>query len=122
MYIVNISDDGEPPPLSTDEVDKIVSHALKPSISDYVLSLHFTDDNGSRRLHRRFFNIDSPTDVMTFDLGDDISPGGNEEPDGEIVINLNRAKRQAKKRKIPYSGECALYLVHGLFAPAGVLR
>ena len=52
-------------------------------------------------LHRRFLQIDGPTDVITFQHG-------------EIFISVEMAQRQARTQRTSLASELRLYLVHGL--------
>lgn len=73
-----------------------------------------------RTLHRRYLNIDAPTDVLAFDLGCDSSRGWLE---GEIVLCADVASRQAARRGgglVVARAELALYLVHGILHLAGM--
>ena len=70
-----------------------------------------------------------PTDVLAFDLRDELAPGadtdapdgpeGRSAPDeraleGEIVVSVDTAKREAHARGHSLEAELALYTVHGL--------
>ncbi|MEE8417478.1 MAG: rRNA maturation RNase YbeY, partial [candidate division Zixibacteria bacterium] len=50
------------------------------------------------------------TDVLAFDLSDAV------EPDlmGEVYVNLQQAKRQARDRRIPYTEEVKRLTIHGV--------
>ena len=52
-------------------------------------------------LHRRFMNVEGPTDVITFDHG-------------EIVISAPMARTYAKKFGKSLDHEIGLYIIHGL--------
>jgi probable rRNA maturation factor len=52
-------------------------------------------------LHRRFMQISGPTDVITFEHG-------------ELFINAEAARRQAKIFGTTFERELRLYIVHGL--------
>lgn len=52
-------------------------------------------------IHRRFMNVEGPTDVITFDHG-------------EIVISAPMARTYAKKFGKPLDHEIGLYIIHGL--------
>ena len=52
-------------------------------------------------LHRRFMNVEGPTDVITFDHG-------------EIVISAPMATTYAKKFGVLLRHEIGLYIIHGL--------
>jgi probable rRNA maturation factor len=58
-------------------------------------------DRRMSELHRRFMQIDGPTDVITFQHG-------------EIFISVQTAQRQARKFRCSLQDELRLYLVHGL--------
>lgn len=60
------------------------------------------------QLNEKHLGHHGPTDVLTFDLGD-----GGTEIEGEIVISLDTARREAKRRGHSTSAEVALYAVHG---------
>ncbi|MEO8044163.1 MAG: rRNA maturation RNase YbeY [Spartobacteria bacterium] len=61
----------------------------------------FISDRKMIELHRRFMQIDGPTDVITFQHG-------------EIFISVETALRQAKTERTSLAYELRLYLVHGL--------
>ena len=59
-------------------------------------------------IHGRFLGDPAPTDVISFDLGED--------GDGlaaEIYVSVDRARAVARERGDPVERELALYLVHG---------
>jgi len=58
-------------------------------------------DRRIAELHRRFMQIDGPTDVITFQHG-------------EILISVETARRQARRYQTTLVHELQLYLVHGL--------
>ena len=57
-------------------------------------------------LHERFLGDPAETDVMAFPY---------EDPDlfGEILVNREFARKEAKRRKISATDEIQLYIVHG---------
>jgi probable rRNA maturation factor len=63
-------------------------------------------------LHGRFMDDPTPTDVLTFDLGDEHESGGDG-IEGEIVISVETARREAKRRRLPERQEVLRYLIHG---------
>lgn len=81
------------------------------------LSLVFTDDAEISRLHDRFLNDPSVTDVITF-------PGDDEADDpcpfaGEIFVCVDQALREAPKHGLSPHEELSLYLAHGWLHLAG---
>ena len=83
------------------------------------ISVTFTDDDGIRKINRKFRKIDSPTDVLSFPLFD---YEGSEEPPadelenmlGDIVISLERASAQAEEYGHSFEREVAFLTVHSM--------
>jgi probable rRNA maturation factor len=67
-----------------------------------------TNDRHIRKINKMYLQHDYVTDVIAFPLGSD---GGIE---GEIYLNLDAARRQAKEYGVTYSAEAARLLIHGL--------
>jgi len=80
------------------------------------LSLVLTDDNGIRKIKRQFFDVDCVTDVISFALRP--QPADNGRRTAEIVVNVERARLEGKKRR-GMEHEFALYLAHGCDHLAG---
>lgn len=68
------------------------------------------------RLHRKFMGIDSPTDVLTFELDHD--PRGRVLT-GEVIVCVSQATRQSRRRGIPLKHEVLLYALHGMLHLCG---
>lgn len=62
-----------------------------------------------RKIHKRFLNKNSDTDVITFVDG----------PFIDIVISLDQAAKQAKPRGLTLYQEAALLICHGLLHAKG---
>ena len=83
------------------------------------VSITFTDNEGIRELNKKFRNIDSATDVLSFPLFD--FEGGDEPPVdelenmlGDIVISLERAEAQAQEYGHSFEREAAFLCVHSM--------
>lgn len=74
-----------------------------------ALSIALVDDATMSELHGRYMNLPEPTDVLTFDLSDEDSEG----LDGEIVVCVDVAAREAAGRGHSLADEVLLYAVHG---------
>lgn len=81
------------------------------------IGIALVDDHHIRQLNRRFLGRNRPTDVLAFNLEDDLPE--SEGFLGEVVVSVERAIRQAKKRTIPIIKELELYIVHGILHLAG---
>ena len=57
------------------------------------LSVLLTDDGGIRTINRQFRDVDKPTDVLSFPLGDD-DPDTGRHLLGDMVLNVSRAEEQ----------------------------
>lgn len=69
----------------------------------------FVDDPTIRQYHQKFLGKNRPTDVITFHYP----------PTLDIVISLDTAAREAKKRSLSFWQEVTLYMCHGLLHASG---
>ncbi|NOZ23674.1 MAG: rRNA maturation RNase YbeY [Planctomycetes bacterium] len=65
-----------------------------------------------RAINRQFLGRDRETDVIAFDLADSEEKASGAVI-GEIVVSLDRARSEAKRRGHSARVELALYVVHG---------
>lgn len=77
------------------------------------LSIALVDDDRMAKLHERYLNINAPTDVLTFDLAD-ANAGDSNGIDGEIVVSIDTARREAAARGLTPTTELLLYVIHGV--------
>jgi probable rRNA maturation factor len=68
----------------------------------------YIGDSKSRQLNRKYLAHNYATDVMAFRFDD----GGA--LDGEIYVNLDRAKVQAREYGVPFRHEVMRLVIHGL--------
>jgi probable rRNA maturation factor len=87
-----------------------------------VLTVHIVlvDDATIRGLNRQFHGTDAPTDVLSFPLAAE-EPRGSEAwdpeaegPEGEVVVSVETARREAAARGVAVQAELALYVIHGV--------
>lgn len=92
------------------------------------ISVAIVDDAHMAGLNERHLHHKGPTDVLTFDLRDEpgAAPLADDAPDGvqsgadnpqieaEIVLSVDTAAREARKRGHGVRAELALYAVHGV--------
>ena len=86
-------------------VEAALDHGGRAGIDIAVV---FVDDDTLAGMHERWLGDSSPTDVISFDLGEE---GGG--PAGELYVSLERARRVAQQRAVPLERELSLYIVHG---------
>lgn len=72
------------------------------------------DDAALCALHERWMGDKSPTDVISFDLGEE-----QDGPAGEVYVSVDCAQRVAKARGLDPVRELTLYVVHGVLHLCG---
>lgn len=89
---------------------KFIEHVTK--LKGYELSVLITDDDGIQKLNQEKRGKDSPTDVLSFPIQEKDIPDGYKIL-GEVVISIDRMRKQA--REIGHSDKDEFYrlLVHG---------
>jgi len=87
---------------------------IKPELTD--LSIALVGDEQMSALHNQYMGIDSPTDVLTFEI--DHGARGNVTA-GEVVVCVPEARRQATLRGTRANDEILLYALHGLLHLCG---
>jgi probable rRNA maturation factor len=78
---------------------------------NWDLSLRFTNNAAIKNLNRQYRNIDEPTDVLSFTLGE-IS-GGRCLP-GDIVISLDALEENARAFSVSSDEELRRLIIHGI--------
>jgi len=81
----------------------------------YDISIALVDDAEIRRVNRQFLNRNNSTDCLSFDLSDDTGSAKS----FELLINAERAIREASRRGHLAEAELALYITHGLLHHLG---
>src|SRR5262245_25768734 len=84
-------------------------------VKESKISLAFVDDATIAGLNKRFLNHEGPTDVITFPL----SGRGARKLEGEVVIGVEVAQREARDRGHDVNTELCLYVIHGVLHLCG---
>lgn len=84
-------------------------------INQAAIDISIVDDAGIIEVHRQFLQNDATTDVISFDLSDELEPGRT----FQLVVNADMAARQAAKRGHTTEAELALYITHGMLHNTG---
>lgn len=79
------------------------------------VSVAIVDDEGIVKVHEKFLNSSSTTDVISFDLSDD----DDEFRTFEVVVNCDQAVRQSQLRGHSAVAEMGLYITHGMLHNMG---
>ncbi len=102
----------------------LLRSAIKATLSRHrtpaaQISLALVDDDHIAQLNGIHLDHDGPTDVLTFDLSDRKAAEAARVDDnavpveGEIVVSVDTAAREARRRGHGIDAELALYAVHG---------
>lgn len=89
------------------DFEKIANAVVGKSHNQSEVSITLTDDKEIHKLNRDYRNIDKTTNVLSFELQDDILLG-------DIFISLDTVKREAKELNISVEEHTAHMVVHGI--------
>ena len=89
------------------DFEKIISALNLPEYNESEVSIVLTDDSEIHMLNREYRGIDKPTNVLSFELGDDILLG-------DIYISIDTVVKEAKLAKISVEEHTAHMVVHGV--------
>lgn len=78
------------------------------------LTVSLVDDATIRTLNRDYRRHDRSTDVLAFAMREGERVPGDESVLGDVVISLDTAARQARRRRAPLACELRALLVHGV--------
>lgn len=95
--------------ISRARIVEAVRAALGASVRADI-SVVLIDDAAMSALHERYLRDPSPTDVLTFDLREH----DDDAIEGEIVISLETARRQARQHGEEEVEEVLRYVIHGV--------
>ena len=86
---------------------KIANAAVSAVYSNSEVSINLVDDKQIRKLNKQYRGMDKPTNVLSFELGDEILLG-------DIFISIDTVKREAKIAGISVEEHVAHMIVHGV--------
>ena len=84
------------------------------------ISVNFIGDKKSQQLNKQFRGKDYPTDVLSFNYEGKSVQGQDSNLLGEVFVNLEQAKRQAKDYKNNLEQEVAELAGHGILHVLGI--
>jgi probable rRNA maturation factor len=85
------------------------------TVKEFEISLAFVDNPTIHRLNKQYLNHDEPTDVLTFPY----SGTSAKKLEGELIIGVEVAQKQAAERGHDVQAELGLYVIHGLLHLCG---
>lgn len=111
--IVEPADLEIPRELTSAPIYRSLVRICSQSVPDWkTLTLNFvlTDDSTVRSLNRQYRHIDRTTDVLSFHYDSD---------DGEVVISVPQASRQARRYRVSLAQELKRLIIHGVLHVQG---
>lgn len=90
------------------DFEKIANMVVGAKYKNAEVSIILTDDTEIREINRIYRNIDKPTNVLSFELGDDVLLG-------DIYISYDTVKKEARQQGISFYDHVAHMVVHGMF-------
>ncbi len=95
--------------LSREKIESIIKDiCTRIELQPSGIQVIFTNDADISALHQNYLHDPTPTDIITFNLGE------NDEIEGEIYISVERAQDQAKVYKVSLAEELTRLIIHGL--------
>lgn len=98
------------------KIEDFVSKSMERlSIDGEEVSVLFCSDSFIQNLNRDYRNIDSPTDVLSFENGEEYEDEeGKWLSAGDIAISLETLLKNAEYFEVPENTELKRLLIHGL--------
>jgi rRNA maturation RNase YbeY len=79
------------------------------------VSLVLMNNRQISRTNDEFLGVKAPTDVITFEYPRGLPEG----PEIEVLVSVEQAEREARRRRIPFRQELERYVVHGILHALG---
>ena len=115
--VVQIAKDFKDIDISLPKLRKLVRTICKRfKLSEATISIAIVGDSQIRKLNRRYLNRDSTTDCLSFELSDDDERCPKL---FELVVNAEKAIKEANLRGHSQEDELALYITHSLLHNLG---
>ena len=94
---------------------RVANSVVDKKYTNAEISIVLTNDDEIHALNKKYRNIDKPTNVLSFELEDDILLG-------DIYIALDTVAREAKEANISIEDHTAHMIVHGVLHLLGLTR
>ena len=115
---ISVSFNDEPPgSIDPVRVENFISEVLNDlNLKNWDISLLFCDDAFIQNLNKQYRDIDSPTDVLSFEQGDEYfdEAGETRFMAGDIVISLDSLSFNAEEFNVDINEELKRLIVHGI--------
>jgi probable rRNA maturation factor len=116
MISVSIASPQELVPLDYPRLKECARTVLAgENVQEAKITIAFVDDTTMAGLNKRFLEHEGTTDVITFPY----SGPKSKKLEGEVVIGIEVALREAEERKHEVAVELCLYVIHGMLHLCG---
>lgn len=114
-YDITVTDERSATPVAVRLIDAIRAALRRHGAISARINLALVEDEAMAVLNEKHLQHTGPTDVLTFDLRDEVLDSTAEacQIDGQIVVSVETAAREAAARGHGEEAELALYAVHG---------
>ena len=118
MIAVHVNQDFKDLKVSVPSLKTLVREVCRRfGLSKAVVGVAIVGDGPIRQLNRRFMGRRGTTDCFSFDLSETADPSDKQIV--EIVVNAEKALREARRRGHRPQAELALYVTHALLHQMG---
>ena len=116
MMYLNTDDFEETVPAINEERLRKIAETLLIDYNDQMpdFTLSFVKPETIKELNKTYRDIDSVTDVLSFESGGEVDPETGREYLGDIIICLEQAAKQADQSGHSTEDEIGLLEIHGL--------
>ena len=90
------------------DFEKIANMVVGSKYKNAEVSIILTNDAEIHEINKTYRNVDRATNVLSFELGDDVLLG-------DIYISIDTVMREAKEANISFHDHVAHMVVHGMF-------
>lgn len=98
-------------------IERLALYVLRNEATGVAgLNIVFVNDKETTRLHRKFFHHHYTTDVISFRLDDNAR---RRRVEGEVYVNIDQARRQAKTYNVSVGNEVRRLVIHGILHLVG---
>ena len=92
---------------------------MRAGIKDADLSIVFATDSEIKRLNNKYLGRNEVTDVISFPMREGKRLKKDNSILGDIVVSVDRSKKQAREFDSTFKKEMYLYIIHGILHLVG---
>ncbi len=120
---LSFTDDQPPGCVYPEKIEEFVLSILKDrNYSNWDVSVVICDNDFIHKLNKEYRDIDEPTDVLSFEQGDEYFDENDQKRfnAGDIIISLDRLRYNSEEFNVGMNEEFKRLLVHGILHLSGM--